>query len=81
MTAREVCRCGHSRHLHYSDHYDRITRERRCWCDIIDAAVPVGDRRTDYRGTWTCECDAPLPWDAGKPIAGRCHCPPSRGQR
>ena len=56
--------------------YDRITRERLCWCDIIDAALQAtADRRTDYRGTWTCECDAPLPWDAGKPIPGRCYCP------
>ena len=141
MTAREVCRCGHSQHLHYSNRYacglryswartparldthrarpdscpcmryrparwtdehslwrhltvrlwwalsddqryalcglyDRITRERLCWCDIIDAALQAtADRRTDYRGTWTCECDAPLPWDAGKPIPGRCYCP------
>lgn len=147
MTAREVCRCGHSRHLHYSSRYacglrynwtrfparldthrarpdscpcmryqparwidehslwrhltvrlwwalsddqryalcglyDRITRERRCWCDIVDAALQAtADRRTDYRGAWTCECDAPLPWDAGKPVPGRCYCPPWRTER
>lgn len=45
----------------------------------LDAALQAtADRRTDYRGTWTCECDAPLPWDAGKPIPGRCYCPPWR---
>ena len=147
MTAREVCRCGHSQHLHYSSRYacglryswartparldthrarpdscpcmryrparwtdehsllrhltvrmwwalsddqryalcglyDRITRERRCWCDIIDAALQADpDWRADYRGPLSCACDAPLPWDAGKPIPGRCYCPPWRTER
>ena len=147
ITVREVCRCGHSKHLHYSNRYacglryswtsstarldthrarpgscpcmryrparwtdehsllrhltvrlwwalsddqryalcglyDRITRERRCWCDIIDAALQADpDWRADYRGPLSCACDAPLPWDAGKPIPGRCYCPPWRTER
>lgn len=55
--------------------YDRLTRERLCWCDIIDAALhATEDRRSDYQGgEWGCACDAPLPWDAGKPRPG-CYC-------
>lgn len=48
----------------------------RCWCDLWSSFEPISDptRQQDYRGAFSCLCDAPLPTDAGRPT-GNCYCP------
>lgn len=56
-------------------HRVNTRRPDLCWCDLVDAAY-LDQRKSDFKGSYGCACDIPLPTDARPPRAGACYCPP-----